>query len=123
MLDLSDVFILVIVGYVFVGEVSFKGFLNGLFLWEEEVVFIDFFLDVIFKGFVDVGFLSCLKRVFEFYWERFKGKFVGGGVEAKNVEQEVELNDDWGEWEGVEEESEDGEYLEVYLKLEIRDWL
>lgn len=123
MLDLSDVLTLAIVGYALAGEASPKGFSNGPFSWEEEAVLTDSLLDAIFKGPADVGFPSRLKRALESHWERSKGKPAGGGVEAKNAEQEVELNDDWGEWEGVEEESEDGEYLEAHLKLEIRDWL
>lgn len=125
MLDLSDVLTLAIVGYALAGEASPKGISSGPFSWEEEAVLTDSLLNAILKGPADVGFPGRLKRALESHWDRSEGKSAEGGIEEKKTEQELELelNDDWGEWEGVEEESDEGEYLEAHLKLEIRDWL
>ena len=113
MLDLADVLTLAIVGCALAGEASPKGFSNGPFSWEEERVLTDSLLEAIFKGPSKLALLSRLQRALESHWE--------GSKAAKPVVEKQE--DDWGEWEGVEDESEDGDYLEAHLKLEIRDWL
>ncbi|KAG0568011.1 hypothetical protein KC19_7G179400 [Ceratodon purpureus] len=125
MLDLSDVLTLAIVGYALAGEASPKGFSSGPFAWQEEAVLTDSILDAVWKGPADLGFSERLKRALESQWKRSEDKSTRGVVEEEKL---VKLNthddDGWGEWEGVEdEESDDGEYGEGHLKLEIRDRL
>lgn len=113
MLDLTDVLTLAIVGYALAGEASPKGFSNGPFSWEEERVLTDSLLEAILRGPTKLALPSRLQRALKSHWEGPKG--------SKPVVEKQE--DDWGQWEGVEDESEDGDYLEAHLKLEIRDWL
>lgn len=125
MLDLSDVLTLAIVGYALAGEASPKGLSSGPFAWQEEAVLTDSLLDAVLKGPADLGFSDRLKRALESHWKRSEDKSTIGVVEEeKPVKSNTRDDDGWGEWEGVEdEESDDGEYGEAHLKLEIRDRL
>lgn len=124
MLDLSDVLTLAIVGYALAGEASPKGLSSGPFAWQEEAVLTESLVDAVMKGRSDLGFSERLKRALDAHWKKSEGNFTQGGVEEKNAEKLTTNDDDgWGEWEGLEEDIDDGDYGETQLKLEIRDRL
>lgn len=132
MLNLCDVLTLAVVGYGLAGEATPNGpSSTGPFAWQEEAVLKKSLLDVILEGHLrgaDLGIFRRLETALNAHWQRARGdqsgEDQGKGEEKKSTKQNnVQVDDDWGEWEGVDEVSEEEEYGEAQLKLELRDQL